>query len=72
MGTGPALCGQAGIEGLVIHSLRDTYVSQAIKAGADVKILQACHGDRDPGHTYTDRRNCTGEVAEVIGQDFQI
>ena len=64
------------IEGLVIHSLRHTYASLAIKAGADVKTLQAVLGHASATETldtYADLwPNCTGEVAEVIGQDIQI
>lgn len=74
----PALrdAGMQDIEGLVIHSLRHTYASLAIKAGADVKTLQAVLGHASATETldtYADLwPNRTGEVAEVIGQDIQI
>ena len=74
----PALrdAGMQDIEGLVIHSLRLTYTSLAIKAGADVKTLQAVLGHASATETldtYADLwPNRTGEVAEVIGQDIRI
>lgn len=74
----PALrdAGMQDIEGLVIHSLCHTYASLAIKAGADVKTLQAVLGHASATETldtYADLwPNRTGEVAEVIGQDIQI
>ena len=64
------------IEGPVIHSLRHTCASLAIKSEADVKTLQAVLGHASATEsldTYTDLwPNRTGEVAEVIGQDIQI
>ena len=74
----PALqdAGMHDIEGLVIHSLRHAYASLAIKADADVKTLQAVLGHASateaPGHPRGFMANCTGEVAEVIGQDIRI
>ena len=74
----PALqdAGMQDIEGLVIHSLRHTYASLAIKVRSDVKTLQAVLGHASATKTldtYADLwPNRTGEVAEVIGQDIQI
>ena len=74
----PALrdAGMQDIEGLVIHSLRHTYASLAIKAGADVKTLQAVLGHASAAETldaYADLwPNRTGEVAVVIGKDIRI
>ena len=73
----PALryAGMKDIEGLVIHSPRYTY-PLAIKAGADVKTLQAVLGHASATETldtYADLwPNRTGEVVEVIGQDIAI
>lgn len=74
----PALrdAGMQDIEGLVIHSLRHTYASLAIKAGADVKTLQAVLGHASATETldtYADLwPNRTGEVAVVIGKEIRI
>lgn len=52
------------IEGLVIHSLRHTYASLAIKAGADVKTLQAVLGHASATETL-DTTLIYGRIAPV-------
>lgn len=52
------------IEGLVIHSLRHTYASLAIKAGADVKTLQAVLGHASATETLDTTLIC-GRIAPV-------
>lgn len=62
------------IDGLTIHSLRHTYASLAIKAGSDVKTLQAVMGHASAAETldtYADLwPNRTGEVAAAINQEI--
>lgn len=68
----PALraSGMDMVDGLTIHSLRHTYASLAIKAGADVKSLQSVMGHASAVETldvYADLwPNRTGEVAAAI------
>ena len=72
----PALraAGMDEIDGLTIHSLRHTYASLAIKAGSDVKTLQAVMGHASAAETldtYADLwPNRTGEVAAAINQEI--
>lgn len=72
----PALraAGMDAIDGLTIHSLRHTYASLAIKAGSDVKTLQAVMGHASAAETldtYADLwPNRTGEVAAAINQEI--
>lgn len=71
----PALraAGLDGIPGLVIHSLRHTFASLAIKSGADVKTLQAVLGHASAAETldiYADLwPNRKNEVASIINED---
>lgn len=62
----PALrdAGMQDIEGLVIHSLRHTYTSLAIKGGADVKTLQAVLGHASATETLDTTLIC-GRIAPV-------
>ncbi|PKV03211.1 tyrosine-type recombinase/integrase [Bifidobacterium pseudolongum] len=72
----PALraAGMDDIDGLTIHSLRHTYASLAIKAGADVKTLQAVMGHASAAETldtYADLwPSRTGEVAAAINKEI--
>lgn len=72
----PALqaAGMDEIDGLVIHSLRHTYASIAIKAGADVKTLQAVMGHASATETldtYADLWPArTSEVADAVNKDI--
>lgn len=74
----PALqkTGMDVIDGLVVHSLRHTYASLAIKAGADVKTLQAVLGHASATETldtYADLwPQRTNEVADVISKDIML
>lgn len=72
----PALqaAGMDEIAGLVIHSLRHTYASLAIKNGADVKTVQSVMGHASAAETldtYADLwPDRTGEVATAIDGDI--
>ncbi|PJM74398.1 tyrosine-type recombinase/integrase [Bifidobacterium simiarum] len=72
----PALraAGMDGIEGLVIHSLRHSYASIAIRNGCDVKTLQSVMGHASAAETldtYADLwPDRAGEVAEAIDGDI--
>lgn len=72
----PALraAGMDEIPGLVIHSLRHTYASIAIKSGADVKTVQAVMGHASAAETldtYADLwPDRVGVVADAIDKDI--
>lgn len=74
----PALqsAGMDEIEGLVPHSLRHSYASPAIKAGADVKTLQSVMGHASATETldtYADLwPNRMSDVAEAIDSDIML
>lgn len=66
--------GMDGIRGLVIHSLRHSYASLAIRNGADVKTLQKILGHASAAETldtyadlWPDRKS---EVAAIINKDI--
>lgn len=71
----PALraAGMDGIRGLVIHSLRHTYASIAIRNGCDVKTLQSVMGHASAAETldtYADLwPDRAGEIADAIDGD---
>lgn len=62
--------GMSEVEGLVIHSLRHSYASLAIKSGADVKTLQSVMGHASAVETldtYADLwPSRTIEIADII------
>lgn len=72
----PALraAGMDEIEGLVIHSLRHTYASIAIKSGADVKTVQKIMGHASAAETldtYADLwPDRTSDVAAAVDKDI--
>ncbi|MBT1171012.1 site-specific integrase [Bifidobacterium sp. SO4] len=72
----PALraAGMDEIPGLVIHSLRHTYASIAIKSGADVKTVQKVMGHASAAETldtYADLwPDRTGDVAAAVDRDI--